>query len=99
MILTSGSRTVAKNTWLIRKVKKLIRTRRRSRIIGKKGVSGLTMAAIAREVGLSEASLYRHFKNKDEIFYATVESSKSDVRVKNTSCKDFYARIQKILPI
>ena len=98
MILTSGSRTVAKNTWLIRKVKKLIRTRRRSRIIGKRGVSGLT-AAIAREVGLSEASLYRHFKNKDEIFYATVESSKSDVRVKNTSCKDFYARIQKILPI
>ena len=41
------------------------------KIIGKKGVSGLTTAAIAREVGLSEASLYRHFKNKDEILYAT----------------------------
>ena len=41
------------------------------KIIGKKGVSGLTTAVIAREVGLSEASLYRHFKNKDEILYAT----------------------------
>lgn len=41
------------------------------KIIGHKGVSGLTTAAIAREVGISEANLYRHFKNKDEILYET----------------------------
>ncbi|HAR45381.1 MAG: hypothetical protein A2X56_10235 [Nitrospirae bacterium GWC2_57_13] len=44
------------------------------RIIGKKGVSGLTTAAIAREVGMSEANIYRHFKNKEEILYETGKS-------------------------
>jgi AcrR family transcriptional regulator len=41
------------------------------KIIGKKGVSGLTTAGIAREVGISEANLYRHFKNKGAILYET----------------------------
>lgn len=43
-------------------------------IIARIGVSGLTTAAIAKEVGISEANLYRHFKNKDEILYETVQS-------------------------
>lgn len=43
-------------------------------IIGKKGVSGLTTAAIAKEVGMSEANIYRHFKNKEEILYETGKS-------------------------
>jgi AcrR family transcriptional regulator len=42
------------------------------RIIARKGVSSLTTAALAREVGISEANLYRHFRNKDEIYMATV---------------------------
>ena len=42
------------------------------RIIGKKGVSSLTTAAIAREAGTSGANLYRHFKNKHEIYLAAV---------------------------
>jgi AcrR family transcriptional regulator len=42
------------------------------KIIARKGVSSLTTAALAREVGISEANLYRHFRNKDEIFMATV---------------------------
>ena len=42
------------------------------KIVGESGVSGLTTAAIAREVGISEAALYRHFKNKDEILFETV---------------------------
>ncbi len=42
------------------------------RIIGEKGVSGLTTAAIAAEAGISEANLYRHFKNKEDIFFAAV---------------------------
>lgn len=42
------------------------------KITGRKGVSGLTTAAIAREVGISEANLYRHFKNKGEIYSAAV---------------------------
>lgn len=36
-------------------------------IIGQKGVHSLTTAGIAREAGMSEANLYRHFQDKDEI--------------------------------
>lgn len=43
-------------------------------IIEKKGVSGLTTANLARKVGMSEANLYRHFKNKDAIFAEAVKS-------------------------
>lgn len=41
-------------------------------IISRKGVSSLTTAALAREVGISEANLYRHFRNKDKIYMAAV---------------------------
>lgn len=41
------------------------------RIVGKKGVGALTTSAIARAVGVSEANLYRHFKNKEEILFET----------------------------
>jgi len=42
-------------------------------IIGQDGIQGLTTSGIAREVGISEANIYRHFKNKDAILTATVE--------------------------
>jgi AcrR family transcriptional regulator len=42
------------------------------KIIARKGMSSLTTAALAREVGISEANLYRHFRNKDEILMATI---------------------------
>jgi TetR/AcrR family transcriptional regulator, fatty acid metabolism regulator protein len=41
-------------------------------IIAQRGVGSLTTAALAGEAGISEANLYRHFKNKDEIYMATV---------------------------
>lgn len=41
-------------------------------IVGRHGVQGLTTAAIAKEVGISEAALYRHFSNKEEILLETV---------------------------
>ncbi len=51
------------------------------RIIAKKGVSGLTTASIANEVGISEANLYRHFKSKDEILSETVEKIGEGFRI------------------
>lgn len=55
-------------------VSKVERETRRSQIvqaalgiIGRQGVTALTTAAIAREVGMSEANIYRHFENKEEI--------------------------------
>lgn len=43
-------------------------------ITGKDGVQCLTTSRIAREVGISEANLYRHFKNKDAIINALIDS-------------------------
>ena len=42
------------------------------KLIGEHGMRGVTTAAVAREVGMSEANLYRHFKNKQEILSETI---------------------------
>lgn len=42
-------------------------------IIGEEGIQGLTTVKIAKAVGVSEANLYRHFKNKDAILTAVVD--------------------------
>jgi len=41
-------------------------------IIAADGFRGLTTSAIARNVGISEANLYRHFENKNEILMSAV---------------------------
>jgi AcrR family transcriptional regulator len=55
------------------------------KLIGKSGLSGLTTAAIAKEVGISEANIYRHFHNKQEILSETIkrigEGLKSNVEI------------------
>jgi AcrR family transcriptional regulator len=43
-------------------------------IIANQGVKGLTISAIAGEVGVSEANLYRHFKDKKDILTNAVEN-------------------------
>ncbi len=48
-------------------------------VIAKKGVGGLTTAALAAEAGVSEGNLYRHFKNKEDIFFATVAYVKEKI--------------------
>jgi len=50
------------------------------KIISEKGVSNLTTAAIAEKVGMSEANLYRHFANKEEVLLETVERIGSGLR-------------------
>ena len=41
-------------------------------IIADTGTRGLTTSALAKKIGMSEANLYRHFKNKEEILLNTV---------------------------
>lgn len=41
-------------------------------IIAAEGIHGITMARIAARVGVSEAALYRHFRGKLDIMYATI---------------------------
>jgi AcrR family transcriptional regulator len=42
-------------------------------VVGKKGVRSLTIAAIAKSAGMSEANIYRHFTGKDDILLAMAE--------------------------
>jgi TetR/AcrR family transcriptional regulator, fatty acid metabolism regulator protein len=42
-------------------------------LIAAQGVRKLSMAALARRVGLVPSALYRHFKSKQEILHAAVE--------------------------
>lgn len=42
-------------------------------LIARQGVKGLSVAAVARKVGLVPSALYRHFKGKEEILEATIE--------------------------
>jgi AcrR family transcriptional regulator len=42
-------------------------------IVVQHGVKGLTTSAIARQAGLSEGNLYRHFQNKNEILTSAVD--------------------------
>ncbi len=42
------------------------------KLVAEHGVGGLTIAAIAREVGLAEGTLFRHFGSKQEIADAAV---------------------------
>ena len=42
-------------------------------LIARQGVKGLSVAAVARRVGLVPSALYRHFKGKEEILESTIE--------------------------
>ncbi len=42
------------------------------KLIGEHGMAGFTTAGLAKEVGMSEANLYRHFNNKQEILSETI---------------------------
>jgi AcrR family transcriptional regulator len=42
------------------------------RLIKMKGLARVTTKEIAREVGLSEGALYRHFEHKEEVFFAII---------------------------
>jgi AcrR family transcriptional regulator len=42
-------------------------------VLGKAGVRALTITAIAKAAGMSEANIYRHFKGKDDIYSSLVD--------------------------
>lgn len=44
-----------------------------TRIIDRQGIQELTTKNLATEIGLSEAALYRHFKNKNEIMLGLLD--------------------------
>ena len=46
-----------------------------AKVFAKYGYSGTTTAALAQAAGVSEPIIYRHFKNKKELFIALVEQA------------------------
>ena len=42
------------------------------KLIQLRGLSRVTTKEIARETGLSEGALYRHFEHKEEVFFAII---------------------------
>jgi AcrR family transcriptional regulator len=42
-------------------------------IIAKQGVRGFTTKSISKQVGLAEGTIFRHFKNKEEIVHAAID--------------------------
>ena len=46
------------------------------KIIDKKGIQGLTIKNISKEIGISEPAIYRHFKSKTDIILALLENFK-----------------------
>lgn len=42
-------------------------------LIASQGMKGLSVASVARRIGLVPSALYRHFKGKEEILEATIE--------------------------
>ncbi len=51
-----------------------------TKLIGEKGVSGLTTKNLAKEMKFSEPALYRHFKNKEEILKSVLFYYREDVK-------------------
>ncbi|NOZ00383.1 MAG: TetR/AcrR family transcriptional regulator [Deltaproteobacteria bacterium] len=49
------------------------------KIIAEQGLGKFTTSAIAREVGLSEGALFRHFKSKDEIVLAVIDAIEDEL--------------------
>ena len=47
------------------------------RLVEQTGLSGLTMAAIAREAGLATGTLYVYFKSKEDLLVALYEQAKT----------------------
>jgi AcrR family transcriptional regulator len=68
-------------------------------LVEQTGLSGLTMAAIAREAGLATGTLYVYFKSKEELMVALYERAKTETTASLMHGDDptapFRARLQR----
>jgi TetR/AcrR family transcriptional regulator, fatty acid metabolism regulator protein len=57
-------------------------------ILGKGGVTGLTIGQIAKAVGMSEGNLYRHFKDKEDVISEAAKRVVGDLKGRLDSVMD-----------
>lgn len=71
------------------------------KLISEKGIQGLTIKNISKEIGISEPAIYRHFENKTDILIRLLDNFKFKVNeaVKeiNESDKDDWEKIHDLL--
>ncbi len=71
------------------------------RLIGAEGMKGLSVAKIARRVGVVPSALYRHFRNKDEVLDAVLElvgdKMLANVRTVTAATDDPLERLERLL--
>lgn len=58
-------------------------------LFGHAGYDGVTMDDIAKQAGLSRATLYQHFKNKEELFTAIIQESKTMAVFRDPLFRDY----------
>ena len=73
-------------------------------ILADQGLKGLTISSIAEKVSVSEANLYRHFKNKKEILAYAVESIGDGLKqnlkkIKNMRTKNPVTQLKKLFSL
>jgi AcrR family transcriptional regulator len=61
------------------------------RIVARDGLAAATTAAIAKEAGVAEGTLYRHFESKDALLIAAYQQIKSEVFLSAASDADRHA--------
>ena len=70
-------------------------------LVADRGMSRLSMAAVARRVGLVPSGIYRHFKNKDEVLLAVLDRiaarMEENVRAAREETGDSLERIRSLL--
>jgi TetR/AcrR family tetracycline transcriptional repressor len=59
-------------------------------IIDEEGLDSLSIRRLADELGVNGASLYHHFKNKEEIVVGAAELALADVRTPTTTDEDWH---------
>jgi AcrR family transcriptional regulator len=70
-------------------------------LVASQGLRGLSMAAVARRVGLVPSGIYRHFKNKDEIIDAVLDLLErrlaANVQAAREATPDPLDRVKRVL--
>lgn len=69
------------------------------KVIGQKGINGATTAEIASATGISEGNIYRHFKNKEEIFIAVIDKIGKDLESLLDAASEIDDPLQKLAEI
>ena len=70
-------------------------------IISLEGLGSLSIAEVARRMGMANSALYRHFRDKDEIILAIVEEIGSriqqDIRIADVTGQDSLDKLEIII--